>query len=140
MKTLPAVLVAALTVASLPSIVAPAAAAPIAVPMMLSDAVAPSAEAVRYRGGGGGWHGGGGGAGVAIGAGIAGALIGGAIIGATQPQGYYGYPNGYYGRPAYVEAPPYEGDAVGYCQQRYRSYDPYSGTYLGFDGLRHPCP
>jgi hypothetical protein len=26
-----------------------------------------------------------------------------------------------------------------YCAQRYRSYDPASGTYLGFDGLRHPC-
>ncbi|MGH6739994.1 MAG: BA14K family protein, partial [Bradyrhizobium sp.] len=25
-------------------------------------------------------------------------------------------------------------------QQRYRSYDPASGTYLGYDGLRHPCP
>ena len=30
------------------------------------------------------------------------------------------------------------GDAS-YCAQRYRSYDPASGTYLGFDGLRHPC-
>jgi hypothetical protein len=26
-----------------------------------------------------------------------------------------------------------------YCAQRYRSYDPASGTYLGYDGLRHPC-
>jgi hypothetical protein len=24
--------------------------------------------------------------------------------------------------------------------QRYRSYDPASGTYMGYDGLRHPCP
>ncbi|MBA4034391.1 MAG: BA14K family protein [Bradyrhizobium sp.] len=31
-------------------------------------------------------------------------------------------------------------DAVGYCSQRYRSYDPASGTYLGYDGNRHPCP
>lgn len=30
------------------------------------------------------------------------------------------------------------GDAS-YCAQRYRSYDPASGTYLGYDGLRHPC-
>jgi BA14K-like protein len=30
------------------------------------------------------------------------------------------------------------GDASS-CAQRYRSYDPASGTYLGFDGLRHPC-
>ena len=26
-----------------------------------------------------------------------------------------------------------------YCAQRYRSYDPASGTYLGFDVLRHLC-
>jgi BA14K-like protein len=25
------------------------------------------------------------------------------------------------------------------CAQRYRSYDPTSGTYLGRDGLRHRC-
>jgi hypothetical protein len=29
---------------------------------------------------------------------------------------------------------------VSYCMQRYRSYDPSSGTYLGNDGQRHPCP
>ena len=27
-----------------------------------------------------------------------------------------------------------------YCVQRFQSYDPSSGTYLGYDGLRHPCP
>jgi BA14K-like protein. len=27
-----------------------------------------------------------------------------------------------------------------YCQQRFRSLDLGSGTYLGFDGLRHRCP
>jgi hypothetical protein len=32
------------------------------------------------------------------------------------------------------------GDSVAYCAQRYKSYDPASGTYLGYDGLRHPCP
>ena len=26
-----------------------------------------------------------------------------------------------------------------YCARRYRSYDPASGTFLGRDGLRHPC-
>lgn len=31
-------------------------------------------------------------------------------------------------------------NAVGYCSQRFRSYDPASGTYLGYDGYRHPCP
>ena len=27
-----------------------------------------------------------------------------------------------------------------YCERRYRSYDPASGTFLGYDGLRHSCP
>lgn len=63
-------------------------------------------------------------------------ILGGAIIGgiiASQPPpppppGVYAAPPGDYD------------DAVAYCMQRYRSYDPYSQTYLGFDGLRHPCP
>jgi hypothetical protein len=25
------------------------------------------------------------------------------------------------------------------CSQRYRSYDPLSGTFRGYDGARHPC-
>jgi hypothetical protein len=25
------------------------------------------------------------------------------------------------------------------CTQRYRSYDAESGTFLGYDGARHPC-
>ncbi len=25
------------------------------------------------------------------------------------------------------------------CAQRYRSYDPASGTFLGYDGRRRPC-
>jgi len=33
-----------------------------------------------------------------------------------------------------------QGDDAAYCAQRFRSYDPGSGTYLGNDGLRHPCP
>lgn len=32
------------------------------------------------------------------------------------------------------------GNAVSYCSQRFRSYDPASGTYLGYDGYRHSCP
>ncbi len=83
-----------------------------------------------------------------------GALIGGAI--ATQNQGYY-YPDqnqGYYypdqnypgySDPGYVysDAAPTaynNGDSVAYCEQTYRSYDPTSGSYLGYDGFRHACP
>jgi hypothetical protein len=32
------------------------------------------------------------------------------------------------------------GADANWCAQTYRSYDPASGTYLGFDGQRHPCP
>jgi hypothetical protein len=122
-----------LMVATTPWVVAPVIAAPVISPLMLRSSAVPSVESVRYRRGYG--YGG-----AAVGLGIAGALIGGAIIGATQPYGYYGYPPGYYG-PAYVAPAPYiGGDAVAYCVQRFRSYDPYSGTYVGYDGLRHPCP
>jgi len=31
------------------------------------------------------------------------------------------------------------GDVNASCAQRYRSYDPGSGTFLGHDGHRHPC-
>ena len=86
--------------------------------------------------------------GYGVGAGVAalatGALIGGAI--ASQNQGYYPaetYP--VYSDPGYgynYAAPAVynNGGSVAYCEQTYRSYDPASGTYLGYDGFRHPCP
>ena len=30
--------------------------------------------------------------------------------------------------------------AGAYCARRYRSYDAGTGTFLGYDGQRHPCP
>jgi hypothetical protein len=101
-----------------------------------------------WQRGGGDWHGGHRHDGGFIPGAVAGALIGGAI--ASQGYGYYGGP-GYYYAPGYYDgdqyyddgavAPaPVGDDAVTYCMQTYRSYDPASGTYLGFDGLRHPCP
>jgi hypothetical protein len=39
---------------------------------------------------------------------------------------------------AYASGADQRNDA--YCSQRFRSYDPASGTYLGYDGQRHPCP
>jgi hypothetical protein len=53
------------------------------------------------------------------------------------PDTDYGYGYGYAAPP--VVAAPVPGNSVGYCEQRYRSYDPSSGTYLGYDGQRHPC-
>jgi hypothetical protein len=100
----------------------------------------------RYSGGGGGYRRGGGGGGFIPGA-VAGAVIGGAL--AAGPYGYGGpgyYAPGYYDDQYYDQGPvavvPDQGgdDAVAYCMQTYRSYDPRSGTYLGNDGYRHPCP
>jgi hypothetical protein len=34
---------------------------------------------------------------------------------------------------------PYTADWIASCRQRYRSFDPASGTYLGYDGYRHDC-
>jgi hypothetical protein len=111
----------------------------------------PGGGGVRFSGGGyrGGYHGGGGG-GFIPGA-VAGALVGGAIAAGAGGYGYYGgpgYDSGYYGGdPAYYDdgamaaAPaPAGDDGVTYCMQRFRSYDPQSGTYMGSDGYRHPCP
>ena len=85
-----------------------------------------------------GYRGGNIGAGIA--AGVGAAIIGGII--ASQPNPYYGpgyYAPGYYA-PAPVYGPPPVGDAQAYCFSRFRSYDPSTGTYLGNDGYRHPCP
>jgi hypothetical protein len=99
------------------------------------------APAARFGGGGGYRRG-------FIPGAVAGAVVGGAI--AAAPYGYYGGPGyyapGYYDDQYYDDGPvvvapaPGGDDAVAYCMQTYRSYDPRSGTYLGNDGYRHPCP
>ena len=130
-------MLAVVTLAALPWLPAPVTAAPLPPSPGLQSTNLSGLEAVQYRRG---WRGDRYGGGAAIGLGIAGALIGGAIIGATQQPYYNNYPPGYYG-PVYGAAPGYVGgDAVAYCQQRFRSYDPYSGTYVGYDGFRHSCP
>jgi hypothetical protein len=101
-------------------------------------------------------------AGFAVGAGIAtGAAIAAGGYGYGYDPSYYGdnyaYDSGAYGDSyAYDNGATYDtglplvtfdqqapvaiGGDASYCAQRYRSWDPASGTYLGFDGLRHPCP
>ena len=73
--------------------------------------------------------------------GVAAGIIGGMILGgiiASQRPYYYNYPPyGYYG---YYRSYPYGDPAIAYCMRRFKSYDPYSMTYLGYDGFRHPCP
>jgi hypothetical protein len=85
------------------------------------------------------------------GVGFAAGLAAGSALG----YGYDGYYDGDYayndyygdGDPGYVLSSGDDSDYVvsnadnsGYCAQRYQSYDPASGTYLGYDGQRHPCP
>jgi hypothetical protein len=62
-----------------------------------------------------------------------------ARFGGGPGYSYTYYAPGYDGAlaPASVAEDP---DAVSYCMQTYPTYDPASGTYLGYDGLRHPCP
>jgi len=62
---------------------------------------------------------------------------GSGVIFGTAPfwGGPYAYDDDYY-----VDAPAAAGGDVAYCMRRFKSYDPGSGTYLGFDGMRHPCP
>ena len=79
------------------------------------------AQRGRGRGRGGGWgRGRGNGVGAAVGIGVGAAIIGGAIAASAAEQ--------------------QRQQAVGYCMQRYRSYDPNSQTFLGRDGMRYSCP
>jgi BA14K-like protein len=135
------------------SLATPAAAAPLAAPSALQNALAPSVETVQWRGRRGlGW------------APFAGAAIIGGAIAASRYNNYYdnyygdyayapgyrygygNYYNDYAYSPGYRSGPSYTyeysggGDDVAYCTQRFRSYDPASGTYMGYDGQRHPCP
>ena len=142
-----AALIAGVGLSSVPAAAMPAAAAP----QSLTAGVAPLVTDVqwrdrRWRNGHRGWggprygyrrgwdNGGWDNGGAAAAAGIAG-LATGAILGGILSQ-----PRTVVEEPVYGGYPAYGGDAVGYCAQRFRSYDPASGTYLGYDGLRHPCP
>ena len=109
-----------------------ASATPFADALAIRKAAGTDVEKVWHRGFGWGF-----GAGF-----LGGAIVGGALASPYYYGGpyYYGepYPPAAYG-PGYYPAPGYGGDA-GYCASRYRSYDPATGTFLGYDGLRHPCP
>lgn len=85
---------------------------------------------------------------------VPGAIAAGAALGAYAAYAgsdYYDYgpvyydnsyyDNGYYDDGGTVAVVPVEpGGDASWCAQTYRSYDPVSGTYLGLDGYRHPCP
>ena len=112
----------------------PAISAPMINQAPLAASVPTATENVQYYRGGGygrgyGYGGGyrrgygrGGGNGALIGGLAAGAIIGGAIAAGAAQQ----------------NAQAQQG--ASYCAQRYRSYDPQSGTYMNNDGNRYPCP
>jgi hypothetical protein len=64
-----------------------------------------------------------------VAAGVVGGAVGTAGAIATAPFRGTRNDNSY----AYMD------DNASYCAQRYRSFDPASGTYLGRDGRRHAC-
>lgn len=87
----------------------------------------------------------------AIGAGILGLAAGAVIGGALTPRevyydDYYAPPPVYYYRsaPAYAYDPPVVTYRLGYghvarCEARYRTYDPRTDTFMGYDGRPHYC-
>jgi MFS family permease len=97
----------------------------------------PASAQYRHGGGwhGGGWHGGGYRGGYYGGGWGWGGFAAGAALGALLATPYY-----YRGCPYYYDYGPPSDSAVAYCLRRFKSYDPRSGTYLGYDGYRHPCP
>ncbi len=64
--------------------------------------------------------------------GFIGGVIGGAIGGALSRPQYYP-PQGYHSTSIYS-------DAVTYCIRRFRSYNPETGIYMGYDGVPRRCP
>ena len=77
---------------------------------------------------------------------MAAGVIGGAVAAATSPlwaPGYYDYYPGYSYGQGYAVAPApvvAGGGSVAYCESRFRSYNPSTGMYFGFDGQYHSCP
>lgn len=62
------------------------------------------------------------------GAAVAAGVVGGLMLGAAAASAANA-----------ANSAPRPGNWAAYCASRYRSFDPASGTYLGYDGLRHPC-
>lgn len=87
--------------------------------VVMTTSVSPAMA--RGRGRGGGWgrgRGRGGGVGVGLGVGIAAGIIGGAIAADAARRN----------------------NAVEYCMQRFRTYNPNTGTYIASGGIERPCP
>ncbi len=72
-----------------------------------------------------------GGDGAAVAAGVLGGLaLGAAIAGAASAPPP---------PPAYAPVYGARADWIAYCSSKYRSFNPATGLYLGYDGQYHPC-
>ncbi|HWV41999.1 BA14K family protein [Pseudorhodoplanes sp.] len=69
---------------------------------------------------------------------IAGGIIGGLALGAAIAGAASAPPPppGYAPAPGYAPPPP---DWIAYCASKYKSFNPATGLYLGYDGQYHPC-
>jgi hypothetical protein len=104
----------------------------------IAVSAAPAAAAPWGWHGGWGWH-----RGFGWGGGVAAGVIGGALAAATSPfwgPGYYDYYPGYVYAPGYAYNYVAPGGNVAWCEAHFRSYNPATGMYLGYDGQYHPCP
>jgi len=90
-------------------------------------------------------------------AGLAGLAVGAIVGGALSQPRYYSdrvyidppapryyrpapvYREYYRPAPVYYGAEPWTPEWYRACSMRYRSFDPSSGTYMGYDGRRHFC-
>ena len=74
----------------------------------------------------------------------------GALVSTALAAPWYYYDDYDYYAPAYYDygydasfydyGYDYDDSAIRYCETRYKSYDPVTRTYVGYDGRRHPCP
>lgn len=80
----------------------------------------------------------------ALGAGLLGFGVGAVVGSALTPREVYVAPPpppaapAYYG-PASYGPPPWTPDWYSYCYSLYRSFNPRTGTFIGYDGYEHFC-
>jgi hypothetical protein len=76
----------------------------------------------------------------ALGAGLLGFGVGAIVGSALTPREVYVAPPP---RPVYTRAgygpAPWTPDWYSYCYSRYRSFNPNTGTFIGYDGYEHFC-
>jgi BA14K-like protein len=127
---------------------------------LMALTLAAPAEAGRGNGYGKGWKGGGGGRYVqnnyygrggygrrdnydALGAGLIGFGVGAIVGSALTPREVYVAPPPPPPRPVYTRAaygpPAWTPDWYTYCYSRYRSFNPNTGTFIGYDGYERFC-